>query len=253
MRASAVTHGNQHDLLRIPVEQADFDAGACELFLEHCKIGAVVVIGNHDLGVEGFDRVGRFFGRHGVGEIHADEGDVDVLEGAHFGNVFGVAGEIEADAAEGEDVSVAAAFVVEKFAGRRATGEVVGGNGFDGPALPGFGFAIGDGLGRVDGGDDGGGGQNFGPGLGDFGDGSGIHVVEVNVGNEDEIGFGKTRELGGFGGVEVDGLSAGFDQGAGVIERSDLDVSSFGPEDLRSGGGVGQGRHHGDGTGKKQK
>jgi hypothetical protein len=74
------------------------------------------VIGDDDLGVKGFDRVGSFLGRHRVRQIHADEGYVDVLEGAHLGNAFGVAREIEALAAVGEDVAVAASLVVKEFA-----------------------------------------------------------------------------------------------------------------------------------------
>src|SRR5579863_2749782 len=104
-------------LFRIPLQETDLDASALQRFLEDGKIGAAVVVGDHDLRMKSFDGVGGFIGRHGVGKVHTDEGDVDVLEGTHFGDAFGIAGEVEALAAVGEDVSVAAAFVVEKFSG----------------------------------------------------------------------------------------------------------------------------------------
>ena len=65
--------------------------------------------------------------------------------------------------------------------------------------------------------------HDFGSGLADFLDRIGIHVIAVNVGDQDEVCLWKSRELHGLGGIEVDGLSSGFDQRAGVVQRRDLD------------------------------
>ena len=48
-------------------------------------------------------------------------------------------------------------------------------------------------------------------------------MVPVNVGDQDEVGLGKSRELRGLGGIEINHLTAGLDQRAGVVQRSDLD------------------------------
>src|SRR5690242_5248775 len=102
--------------------------------------------------MEGADGVGCFFGRHRIGQVHADEGDVDVLERAHFGSAFGVAGDVEAHTAVGENVAVAAALVVIELSGGRAAFQVVHGDRFDGPFIPGCcvavvdDFRFGDGL-----------------------------------------------------------------------------------------------------------
>ena len=52
---------------------------------------ALIVIGDHHFGLERLDRVGGFGGCHGVGQVHGNEGDVDVLQRAHFRHAFGVA------------------------------------------------------------------------------------------------------------------------------------------------------------------
>src|ERR1035438_6034718 len=59
-------------LLRIPVEQPDFDACSFQPLLKHAEIGAMVVVWNNDFRMECSDRIGRLFGRHRVGQVHAD-------------------------------------------------------------------------------------------------------------------------------------------------------------------------------------
>ena len=71
------------------------------------------MVGDEDLGAEGEGGGGGLFGRHGVGEVAGEEGEVDIAEGGHLGDVFGVAGDVDAEAAEGEDVAVVAALGVE--------------------------------------------------------------------------------------------------------------------------------------------
>ena len=104
--------------------------------LEDFQVRVAEMVWDDDLRVEGPDGVGGFLGRHGVGKVHADEGDVDVLEGAHLGDAFGVSGEVEALASIGEYVAVVASLGMIELSGCGTAREVVGGNGFDRPLLP---------------------------------------------------------------------------------------------------------------------
>jgi hypothetical protein len=106
--------------------------------------------------------------------------------------------------------------------------DVVCRDGLDAPGLPDFGFSVGDGFGCSDGLDHGGRRENFGSGLADFLDRIGIHVIAVDVGDQNEVGFGEAGEFRGLGGIEVDGLSTGFDQRAGVIQRRDFNWAGGG-------------------------
>ena len=74
-----------------------------------------------------------------------------------------------------------------KLARFRASLQVICGNGLDGPGLPGFRFSIGNGFGGGDGLNYGRRRQNFGSRLTGFLDRIGIHVVAVNVGNQNEV------------------------------------------------------------------
>ena len=48
-------------------------------------------------------------------------------------------------------------------------------------------------------------------------------MIWVNIGDQNKVGFGSVAELRRFCGIEINCLSACFDQRAGVIERSNLD------------------------------
>src|ERR1700730_9639520 len=89
-------------LVAVPVEQTHLDAGAFEGLCKYLRIATLIVIGNDYLGMEGFDGVGSFFRTHGVG-VHADKGDVNILERAHFRSAFGVTGAIGRLVADGHD------------------------------------------------------------------------------------------------------------------------------------------------------
>ena len=119
--------------------------------------------------------------------------------------------------------------------GRGTPLEVVGGDCLDGPALPGFRFSIGERLGGGDGLRDCGRRDNLRIRLADFFDGVRIHVIAVDVGDQDEVGFGQTRKLRRFGGIQIDRLASRLDQRAGVVERGDLNRTSGGFEYLRLG------------------
>ena len=105
------------------------------------------MIRDDDLRVEGTDGVGSFLGRHGVGKVHADEGDVDVLESAHLRDAFCVGGEIESLASIGEDVAIVTSLGMVELSGGGTAREVVGGDGFDRPLLPLLGLMVADGFG----------------------------------------------------------------------------------------------------------
>src|ERR1700730_703082 len=138
-------------LLWVPVKQPDLNASPFQSFLKYGEIGSAIVIGDDNIRVERSDRISSLIGWHGVGQIHAHERHVDVLERTHLGDAFGVAGEVEALAAVREDVAIAASLVVKEFSRGGAALQVVRGDSFNGPVPPGFGFSIGNGLGARDG------------------------------------------------------------------------------------------------------
>src|SRR5258708_677509 len=104
-------------LLRIPLQQPHLNPSPFQSLLKYVEIRSAIVIWDHNLWVEGFHRVGRLFGRHGVRQVHAHECDIDVLKRAHLGNALSVGGKIEALAAIGEDVAVVASLRVKKLSG----------------------------------------------------------------------------------------------------------------------------------------
>src|SRR5580704_10927994 len=65
-------------LAPIPIQQPDINPGAVQRLLESHGIGALVVIGLNNRRMECAHRVRGLFGRHGVGQIHADESDIDI-------------------------------------------------------------------------------------------------------------------------------------------------------------------------------
>ena len=66
-------------LLLIPVPQPNLDSRPFEEFCELLWVLAAVMVGIHNLRVEGFHGLRRFFDRHRVGKIHTYEGDIDVF------------------------------------------------------------------------------------------------------------------------------------------------------------------------------
>ena len=67
-------------------------------FLEAVHIAQAVldtvVIRIYNAWLESQHPLGSLIHAHGVGQVHANERKVDAFEGAHFGNVFGVAGKL---------------------------------------------------------------------------------------------------------------------------------------------------------------
>src|SRR6185437_13583419 len=103
--------------LRIPAEQAHFDARAFKVLLKYADIRAAIMIRNGNLRMEFFHRVRGFIRRHRVRQIHANKRDVDILERAHFGNALRVSRKIKSFAAIGEHVPVAASLRMVELSG----------------------------------------------------------------------------------------------------------------------------------------
>ena len=220
-------------LLRIPVEEPNLDSSSRKVLLENFQVRAAIVIGDDDLRMEGFDGFGGFRGRHRVGEIHADESYVDIPESSHLGDTFRIRGEVELLASVGKDVSVIASLGMVELSGSGAAREVVGRNGLDAPLLPLLSLSVGDGLGGGKLLDDRGGSDYLGCWLAEGCDGFRVEMIGVNVGDQNEVCLGESRELCGLGRIDVDGFSSGLDESAGVDQGRDLHVSSRGGESLR--------------------
>lgn len=199
---------------RIPIFQYNINVlvTGVDLCLEGVDVAetalATIVVGIDRPGFEGENGVCGFVDRHRVGQVHTDEGDIDVLQGTHFGDALGVAGDVEVLAADGQDIPITAALGVH---GGGAFGEVVHGDRGDADAglgrliaiihnnyfgLHAIGNLVGDGL------------RNDDDGLAgtDSGESGGIEVIAVDVGDQDEIGlFDACIVLCTAGGVDIDG------------------------------------------------
>ena len=84
-----------------------------------------VVIGEEHLRLDDACRLDELVGCHRVGLVARQEGDVDVVDVSHLGDVLRVSGDVDAQAVEVEDVAVVTSFRVELRASLRC---VVGRN-----------------------------------------------------------------------------------------------------------------------------
>lgn len=209
----------------VPIAEADFDVGIfADEHLEFLDIAAAVMVRANDFGFEFAHGAGGLFDGHGVREVHANKSQVDVLEGAHFGDIFGIAADINAFAAGGNDITVAAAF----FMVLKAVGcEIVHGDGFNGDVADGFFLAVGEDRGsgaqRF--------GQFFGDGLGsdeggfltgDGAEGFGMEMIVVNIRDENQSGLVDAFEFFGTAdGIDIDGLVFPAQGEGGMIDGMD--------------------------------
>src|ERR1022692_3324483 len=99
-------------LFCVPIAEADVDARAFQRLGENLRVLTAIVIRIDHARMEGAHGLGRGLRRHGVRQVHGDEGHVDVLERAHFRRALGVAGEVETLAAVRHDIAIAAALLV---------------------------------------------------------------------------------------------------------------------------------------------
>jgi hypothetical protein len=178
-----------------------------------------------DLRFERLDAPGGLGGRHRVGQVHRDEGEVYILERAHLLGALGVASDVDAARSEGEDVAVAAPFRVEELAGRGAALEVVHRHRLDGDASRRLRLAVGDDGRALDLLRGGGGRDDRRAGLADARDGRRVEVILVDVGDEDEVGLLGGGVVALARRVDVDDLAAVLKLEAGVRDGRDGDVA----------------------------
>lgn len=157
------------------------------------------MVGVNHRGMELRNRSCGLFGRHRVGQIHANKRFIDILQGQYFRNGLCVTRKIQSFSTVRQHVAVTTTFIVIELTGGGSTGEVVGCDGRDGPVAPVFRFTIGDD------------GVNFG--LRSYGsrspnDGAGLSelidvgcgkVIAVDIGDDDEI-CGRQTVIGALSG-----------------------------------------------------
>jgi len=66
----------------------------------HCRIRLALVVGIQNFRVKHSGRVSNHLRRHGVGKVHRQKGNVDVLKLFHLRYIFGIPGNIEPLVAE---------------------------------------------------------------------------------------------------------------------------------------------------------
>ena len=95
------------------MSDSHFNPFVLQLFGYVADVCLAIVIGEEHVRFDDFCGTNQLVGGHGVGLVAGQEGDVDVFDVGHFGNVFGVAGNIDAQAVDGQDVAIVASFGVE--------------------------------------------------------------------------------------------------------------------------------------------
>lgn len=95
------------------VPDSDIDAFPLQLRGNAFHVGFPIVIREQHPGAYHFGGMYQLLRGHRVGLVAGQEGDVDVLDGLHLGDVLGVAGDVDAQAVEGEDVAVVAPLGME--------------------------------------------------------------------------------------------------------------------------------------------
>ena len=148
------------------------------------------MIGVEDRGTDRLDCIHGLIDRHRVGLIDGQEGDVDAMQGFHFGCIFPVSGDVDACTSDSQDVTAILSFAgVELLT---VFGGVVGRNSFDREVV-----ARGERIARLH--RQALASQRFAAGPvahdgcgcgGESGDGRAVQMVVVRVGNEDQTGLG---------------------------------------------------------------
>ena len=183
------------------------------------------------VGVEGLglDEVGGFdelFVGHRVGEVLGQEGQVDLRKVLHGGNRFRVAGQIDLESVEIEDIAVTYAARMEQVAVGIATVHIVRLHGPDADAGPSAAGIVGqhhvtavhppDVLAHDEG--------RF-RGF-DLGKGLFVVMVVMVVGDQDQVGFGIAGEVVDLAvRVGIDGLATYAEPYGGVAQHLDPKVT----------------------------
>ena len=76
-------------------------------FRESHRIRFAVMVGVEIFWFERLCRIGHHLRGHRIGQIHRQEGTVDVLQGLHFRYIFGIARHVNALVAKGQHIAVA--------------------------------------------------------------------------------------------------------------------------------------------------
>ena len=220
-------HIAQNDNVLFVVADADVDAAACELHGDPVDGRVAVVVGEEHLGLDDLRSVDTLFDGHRVGLVAGQESHVDVLDVSHLRDVLCVAGNVDAEAVEGEDIAVVTSFGMELLAAR---GGVIGWHCVDEDVGGVFAlFAVlhnesvlevsEDGLIDVD---------ARGRGA-DLVDGGTVEVVFMLVGDKDDVSLGE----GGVVGLRLEPMANGVyldldavvvDLKAGVLDAGDGDL-----------------------------
>ncbi len=174
-----------------------------------------------DAGVEGIHATRCLLFGHRVRKIHGNERDVDIAQCAHFRDVLRVPGDVDPGAANGDDVTVTPAFVVEP---QPILGEVVRRNSLD----PDLGEHPGLAVGQRDRPSHQRGGELLGHrcrrhdgGLcrTDRRQGLGVHVITVDIRDQNEVWGGEIREsTRPADGVDVNRFAVPSHDEGGVVE-----------------------------------
>ena len=84
-----------------------------QLLGNKADIGLTVVIGKQHPWFDDLGGTDKLLGCHRVGLVAGQEGNVDVLDLLHLGDLFGITRDIDAQAVERQDVAIVAALGVE--------------------------------------------------------------------------------------------------------------------------------------------
>ena len=206
------------------VSDADVDAAAEEFHTDLTDGALVVVVGEEYLGFDDLRCVDHLIDRHRVGLVAGQEGDIDVLQIGHLGDVLSIACDIDAQTVEGEHITVVASLGMEVAIGR---GGVIGRHSLDGDVGRVSAYIAVlhdeailkvsvDGLVHIDAGSRG----------AYLVDGSTVEVVLVLVGDKDDVGLGECGVVGlrlepRTHGVDLDFDAVEIDFHAGVLDAGD--------------------------------
>ena len=82
-------------------------------FRDATYIGLAKVVGEQHLRFDGLRRIDELLHRHRIGLVAGEEGDVDVFDVSHLGDVLGVTSDVDPQPVKGEDEAIVAPFGVE--------------------------------------------------------------------------------------------------------------------------------------------
>lgn len=196
-----------------------------------------VVIGIEQDGLHVADDLHGLVDGHGVGLVDGQKGDVDIAQRFHFGGRLRVAGNVDAHAADGKQVSAVLALLGVEL--EAPLGRVVGGDGFDLHVVARRGDAAGahdvalhvERLGR------GAVAEDVGLRSAELLDGGEVEVVVVRMGQQDEVGLGQRggEDVAAAHGIDIDMFAPDVDRERRMLEECDRKLGAV-VRDQRVGG-----------------